>query len=87
MPENNYFKTLKSQCESLDVKGMRDIFDNIKSWCSYRDEIIHALMNKYLISLQSELEEKAGEGMELANKLDTFIRVIKKVIKSVKQQD
>lgn len=78
VPENIYFKALKNQCESLDVQEMRDVFDAIKNWCSYRDEIIHALMNKNLISLQSELEEKAEEGMELANKLDTFVREMKK---------
>lgn len=78
VPENIYFKALKNQCESLDIQEMRDVFDAIKNWCSYRDEIIHALMNKNLISLQSELEEKAEEGMELANKLDTFVREMKK---------
>ena len=77
-PANNCFKALKNQCESLDIQEMQNVFDEIENWCDYRNEIVHALMNKNLISLQSELEEKAEEGMELANKLDTFVREMKK---------
>lgn len=76
--ENSYFKALKDQCESLDIQEMKNVFEEIKIWCQYRDEIIHALMHKNLVSLNSELADKAEEGMLLANRLDTFVREIKR---------
>lgn len=50
----------------------------IEDWCKYRNEVVHALMNKNIDSLRSELCDKAIEGMELANRLDTYVRDMKK---------
>ena len=50
----------------------------IEEWCSYRNEIVHALMNKNLESMESELKEKAEAGMRLASRIDLQERMIKK---------
>ena len=50
----------------------------IKDWCDYRNEVVHALMNKNIDSLNVELCNKAIEGMQIANKLDTYVRDMKK---------
>lgn len=79
IPDNNrYLKALKSQCESVDIGGMLDTLDQIKDWCDYRNEVVHALMNKNIDSLNVELCDKAIEGMQIANKLDTYVRDMKK---------
>ena len=79
IPDNSrYLKALKSQCESVDIDGMRETLDQIKDWCKYRDEVVHALMNKNVDSLNVELCGKAIEGMQMANRLDTYVRDMKK---------
>ena len=79
IPDNNrYLKVLKNQCESVDIGEMLDTLDQIKDWCDYRNEIVHALMNKNIDSLNVELCDKAIEGMLIANRLDTYVRDMKK---------
>ena len=78
-PEEKYLKTLKSQYESaLDIKGMLDALEDVRKWCDYRNEVIHALMNKNLESLDEQLEEQAIKGMEVARYIDAQIKQLKK---------
>ena len=47
-------------------------------WCKYRNEIIHALMNKHIESLQEKLETKVQQGMGIARKIDSFVSKTKR---------
>lgn len=75
---NKHLSLLKSQCESVDIDAFLSALKEIEDWCSYRNEIVHALMNKNLESIESELKVKAELGMKLANFIDSQEKIIKK---------
>lgn len=76
--DNKHLTLLKSRFEELDIDAFLCSIKEIEDWCSYRNEIVHALMNKNLESIESELESKAEDGMRLANYIDSQERIIKK---------
>lgn len=51
VPDNKYLKALKNQCLSLDTDEFLKVLKKIGDWHEYRNEIIHALMNKNLTSV------------------------------------
>lgn len=75
---DSYLKRLKSQCESLDTGAMLETLDAVKSWCDYRNEIVHALLNKNTESVYTELEKQAQKGMEFARFIDSQVKTLKK---------
>ena len=78
-PEDRYLKTLKSQYEGqLDIGGLIETLKDIEIWCKYRNELIHALMNKNMGSVDERIEEQAVKGMALARYLDGQIKSLKK---------
>ena len=84
--ETPYLCALQHQCERLDIAVFLSILDKIEQWCSYRNEVIHALLNKNTDSLYSERKTQATCGMEYARFLDSQEKLIKrgnKIRKSV----
>ena len=76
-PESDkYLALLKEQF--LAVEGMASALADLEKWCSYRNEIIHGLMNKNLESLNAELPQRCDEGFRLARYFDAQVRIIKK---------
>lgn len=57
--EDKHLKALKLGCESLDIDGVLSCLSDISEWCDYRNEIVHALMNKNLDSIQREIQIRA----------------------------
>ena len=49
----------------------------MEKWCSYRNEVIHALMNKNIESVNAELAERVVEGMAIARYFDNLVKRIK----------
>lgn len=76
--EDKYLLTLKSELESLDISGLLQTLDGIDEWRSYRNEIIHALMNKNLESIENKLLEQVEKGMEMARFIDSQVKILKK---------
>lgn len=76
--EDPHLYTLKSQCEGLDSGGLIAAFDDLQAWCDYRNEVIHALMNKNLDSLSDNLKCHVEAGMQLANFFDNQEKILKK---------
>lgn len=74
---NQHLILLKRQCESLDIDAFLHVIMEIEEWCKYRNEIVHALMNKNLESIETELKAKAEEGLYLANFLDAQVKIVK----------
>ena len=74
---DKFLIALKSQCEGMDVGAVLSALEDISKWSGYRNEIVHALMNKNLDSLDAGLKEKAEEGMRLARLLDNQEKVLK----------
>ena len=56
----------KIYTDKLDIKKVREVFTRMNEWCSYRNEVIHALMNKNTESLYSGLADRVSEGMVIA---------------------
>ena len=76
--ENIYLYELKILFEDIDIGGILDTFTELKSWLAYRNEIIHASMNKNIDELNSNLPEKIELGMEYARFLDSQVKIMKK---------
>lgn len=76
--DDGFLQILKSEYESLDIGGLLQTIDRIEKWKDYRNEVIHALMNKNIDSLYSELHDKVEEGMELARFIDEQIKILKR---------
>ena len=76
---NLYLLTLKETLnERLNLQEVVEVLEELTVWCKYRNEIIHALMNKNIESLQEKLGTKVKQGMELARKIDSFVSKIKR---------
>ena len=77
--EDKYLVALKSQYEgSFDVGEFLEVLDEIDKWREYRNEIMHALLNKNVESLWEELASQTEKGMQLARKLDAYVKLVKK---------
>lgn len=77
--DDKYLAALKNQYEgNIDIKEMLDALEQLGGWLDYRNEIMHALLNKNVDSLHTELRERTLQGMELARKIDSFVSQVKK---------
>lgn len=70
-----YPAALRARCSPLE---MDETLDAIADWCGYRNEIVHALMNKNMDSLTEDLRRRAEEGMALVRLLDAQVRAVKR---------
>ena len=75
--DDKFLTALRSRCEGMDVDAVLTALDDISKWCGYRNELVHALMNKNLDSLDAELQEKAEQGLKLARFLDAQGKILK----------
>lgn len=73
-----YRAALRSRCRAMDLEEMKKTLEGIEDWCAYRNEIVHAMMNKNMDSLTKFLNDRAAEGLVLARTLDKHLRVLKK---------
>ena len=76
--DNKYLIELKNQLEGLDIGGFLDSLEKLDNWLAYRNEIMHSLMNKNLLSLYDNLKDKVEEGMAIARFIDNQERILKK---------
>ena len=73
-----YLRELKSLMESVDVDDVLRTFREMEKWLEFRNEVIHASLNKNIEALYEGIEEKIGLGMQYARGLDSYVRVMKK---------
>ena len=76
--DDKVLKVFRSTLESLDIGGLVETLNDIESWCDYRNECIHSVMNKNMDSLGDEIAQKAVDGMKYARFLDSQIKLLKK---------
>ena len=76
--DDGYLYVLKSEYENLDIEGFIQVIDQIEKWKDYRNEVMHALMNKNMDSLYEELQDKVEEGMILARFVDGQVKILKR---------
>ncbi len=76
--KDKHLVALKNKCECLDIDGLLIAFEKLNEWRDYRNEVIHALMNKNIDSLSVELKQRAEEGMTLATFFDNQEKTLKR---------
>lgn len=62
---------------SIDIGEFKKTIKQIRKWCNYRNEIIHAMFNKDLDALRSGFKEHVEKGFELARVVDANVRKLK----------
>lgn len=78
VPDDPYLKVLNKQhSERIDAVGFLDLLKRVDAWRDYRNEVMHALMNKNLAALDEHLAEKCEEGMALARELQAQVKRVK----------
>jgi hypothetical protein len=78
LPDDPYLKALDKQySERIDCEEYLDLLRRVDDWRGYRNEVMHALMNKNLAALDEHLAEKCEEGMTLARELQAQVKRVK----------
>ena len=68
---------LKNQIEGTDIDEVLSVLEEIDKWRSCRNEIVHAMMNKNIESLEETIEPQALAGMAMARSLDAQEKKLK----------
>lgn len=76
--DNDFYCNLKSTLESVDIGAMLVSLNSLTEWLKYRNEIMHASMNKNVDSLYENLNVKVADGMEIARFIDSQVKLLKK---------
>ena len=77
-PKDKYLKALWTRLDSIDREKLKTALDNTESWCDYRNECIHSVMNKNLNSLNDEVAQKAEDGLKYVRIIDDQVKVLKR---------
>ena len=89
--DDSYLLVLRNQYDKyIDTERFINTLNEIENWCAYRNEIIHALMNKNVESTYQDLAHQATEGMRLCRELDNQVGRLKtgnRIRKSMKLQN
>jgi hypothetical protein len=75
---STYMLCLKQAMESMDMGGVLSVLDELEDWLKYRNEVMHAAMNKNVSALYENLPEKVEQGMEYARYIDSQVKLLKK---------
>lgn len=87
---NKYLLSLKSQTEYIDADALLTVLSELEVWLKYRNEIIHASMNKNLDKLYENIAFETEKAMDIARFIDSQVSIIKKkgsVRKDMKMQN
>ena len=76
-PKHKHLSILQEQCGKLELEKCLVVLGKITDWCAYRNEVVHALMNKNIESMETELQARADEGLKLARFLDSQEKILK----------
>ena len=89
--DDKYLLSLRNQYDKyIDSERLMNAINDIEKWCSYRNEIIHALMNKNIESTYKDIAFQAEEGMRLCRELDSQVDRLKtgnRIRRSLKLQN
>ena len=75
--DTTHLTVLKGQLEGIDLANTVQVLDEVDRWRRYRNEVVHAMMNKNIFCLEESLLPCAEEGIRLARELDSIIKVFK----------
>lgn len=75
---NRYCDTLLSvYSEKINIAEFKEKLSEIIEWCKYRNELVHAMLNKNVLSMDEELSCHAQKGLEYARYIDACVDSIK----------
>ena len=77
-PEDRYLAALAEGLRALDIDALLAVLAQIDNWRNYRNQVVHAAMNKNIYALTEDLEHNAALGLELARAIDNASRVLKR---------
>lgn len=63
--------------ERVDATELLTLLDQIDEWCAFRNEVVHALLNKNITSINSQIAGEVETGKRLAEELSGFEAKIK----------
>lgn len=78
MEASTYMCYLKREMESIDIGGILSVINELEVWLRYRNEVMHAAMNKNIVALFENLPEKIVQGMKYARYIDSQVKILKK---------
>ncbi len=77
-PAFNYLDALCKQINRTKGKeGMFDTLTRIEEWCKYRNELVHALLNKKVENQEEVLQQLVAEGEACNRLLQNFVKSFK----------
>lgn len=76
--DNTYLLSLKELLTDIDIGGVLDTLDEMYDWMGYRNEIMHAAMNKNIEALYNDLDIQVDKGYQYARFLDSQVKLMKK---------
>ena len=75
---DTFLRALKDRYEgSVDIQEMLDVLSDMRAWCRYRDEVIHALLNKNTEAISEEISEYCRRGQRIARRADAQVQSLK----------
>ena len=75
---DEYQSSLKTLLLDVDVGGIKETLIQMDDWLDYRNEVMHAAMNKNIEALYENLSIRVEEGMEYARFIDSQVKLMKK---------
>lgn len=77
-PSLNYLDALCKQLSKTAGRGhMIDTLTRIEEWCAFRNELVHALLNKKVENQEEILQKLVDEGEALNRSLQNFVKSFK----------
>ena len=76
--DNKYLLSLEELLMDIDIGGVIDTLDEMADWLDYRNEIMHAAMNKNIEALYDDLDIRVDKGYHYARFIDSQVKIMKK---------
>ena len=76
--DRKYLKLLHEGLQVIDRAAVADALDGVDTWRGFRNEIVHAAMQKNVYSIKDEIEEQARNGMQYARIIDNAAKTMKR---------
>ena len=77
-PKDKYLKDLKKKYDGIDVAGLLDTLEKINEWKDYRNEVMHAALNKNIEDLYQDIAVRAEDGKTFGRFIDAQVDELKK---------
>ncbi len=77
-PTDKYLKAIKKKYDGIDVAGLLDTLEKIDEWKDYRNEVMHAALNKNIEDLYQDIAVRAEDGMTFGRFVGSQVEELKK---------